>query len=93
MLKNKNGPKCQMSSFSGITSRIIPASKPDARGHRTRKPLVIAKRGQADERTAEKPDNSSADQAHQKRALERQIKESVTDQTKQDSDGQRRRQK
>ncbi len=63
------------------------------RGHRTRKPFVIAEGGQADQRAAEQADDAAADQAHQKRTFQGQIEKPVAaDQAQHHADGQRRHQ-
>ena len=49
------------------------------RGHGTRQPFVISKRGQTDQRAAEQADDAPADQSHQERAFEREIEKAVTE--------------
>ena len=82
MLRKRNGPKCQMSSFSGIDLANHPANQAHQRGDRAGKPFVIAKRRQADQRAAEQTDDPAADQSHQERAFERQIEEAVAAQSR-----------
>ncbi len=65
MFRKRKGPKCQISSFSGINSRTIPATESDERGGGTGEPFVVAESRKADERTAEQADDASSDEAHE----------------------------
>ena len=93
MFRNRNGPKCQTSSFSGMRLADLPGEQSDERGHRRGKPFVKSERQQADQRPAEQADDPSADQPHQKRAFERQIEEPIAgDEAQHHADRQRRHQ-
>ena len=70
-----------------------PGDKTHQGRRRAGKPFVIAKSGETDQRTAEQADDAAANQAHQERAFEGEIEETISDQAQHNADGQRRREK
>ncbi len=83
-----------MSSLVGIISRINPPDKSGERGDGGGQPLVMEKCRYADDGSAQRADDPSAEQAKQEGALHHQVGKTVwiAHQAQRHAEGQRRRQ-